>query len=64
MIQDNVLVAHAEFHYLQTRQSKKKVECALNIDIQKVYERIEWYFLIKMMEQRGFQIRWVRTCIS
>lgn len=66
MIHDNVLVAHALFHYLQHRISGRKTECALKLDMQKVYDLAEWEFLIQSLERHDFGgrwIQWIRACI-
>lgn len=40
---------------------------ALKLDISKVYNRVEWVFLEKIMLNIGFSVRWVKlilTCIK
>lgn len=67
MIQDNILLAHKVFHYLQTRRNTRKVYCALKLNMQKAYERVEWDFLLKVLERRGFHakwIGWIQACIT
>lgn len=43
-IQDNILVAHEVFHFLEPRKVKTKFELAMKINMNKAYDRIEWDF--------------------
>lgn len=63
MIKDNIMVAHEAFHYLQTQQCKKKAKCGLKINMQKTYDHVEFEFLIKLLERRGFHTQWIKACI-
>lgn len=50
----NILIAHQMFHFLKTRKwnrsGRSRTECALKMDMQKVYDRVEWDFLVKVLE--------------
>lgn len=61
------MMVHEVFHHLKSRKGSTKAECALKLDMQKAYDRVEWGFLIKCMERRGFRekwIYWMTTCIA
>ena len=52
-------------------QTKKKIQkngnMAMKLDMSKAYDRVEWNFLIKIMEMMGFHskwIRWIYECVS
>ena len=67
LIQDNIGIAHELFHFLKTRKTKKKFELAVKLDMQKAYDRVEWDFLLAVMEKLGFDSRWctlILGCIS
>lgn len=67
MIQDNIIIAHEVFHYLRIRRHGKKVECAIKLDMQKVYDQVEWNILLEVLAHKGFNdtwINWIRECIS
>lgn len=67
MIQDNVLVDHEVFHYLQHRKGGGETECALKVDMQEVYDRVEWEFLLQSLERQGFGnngVQWIRVFIT
>jgi len=45
----------------------KKAYMALKLDIEKVYDRIEWTFLWKTLSELGFHkqwIEWLRECVT
>lgn len=66
-IQDNVLVEHEVFHYLQHMVDGRKEECALKVDMHKTYDRVKWEFLLKSLDKRGLVakwIQWIRACIT
>ena len=44
-ILDNILVAFETFHHMKNQKSKKGKFLALKLDISKVYDRVEWWFL-------------------
>lgn len=51
-IQENIIVAHEAFHHLGAKKKGKRVECALQIDMSKAYDKIEWAFLERVMLKR------------
>lgn len=54
LITDNVLVAYELFHY--GGKIKKGVKCymAMNVDMIKMYDMVEWKFVMKMMRRSRF----------
>ncbi|XP_050145591.1 uncharacterized protein LOC126621231 [Malus sylvestris] len=66
-IQDNIGIAHELFHFLKTRKTKCKLELGIKLDMHKAYDRVEWDFLLAVMEKMGFDSRWrnlILRCIS
>ena len=50
LITDNILIAFEVQHYLKRKTNGKASVAALKIDISKAYDRLEWRFLMKMLE--------------
>nr|XP_017192028.1 uncharacterized protein LOC108174926 [Malus domestica] len=66
-IQDNIGIAHELFHFLKTRKTKCKLELGIKLDMHKAYDRVEWDFLLAVMEKMGFDRHWrnlILGCIS
>lgn len=40
-IQDNIIIAHEVYNYLNLKKEGKKFEVALKIDMNKAYDRLE-----------------------
>ena len=59
LITDNVILAFEIQHYLKRKTQGKEGVAALKMDMSKAYDRVEWVFLRKMMEQLGFSSRWI-----
>lgn len=53
LITDNVLVAHELIHSLQTKILKTPY-MALKLDIAKVFDKIEWFYIDAMLRKLGF----------
>ena len=52
---------------MKTKKTGKIGFMAMKLDISKDYDRVEWLFLVKIMERMGFHekwIGWVYKCIS
>lgn len=47
MIHDNIVLAHEVLHYLCNQKKGRRVDCAVKLNIQKAYARVEWDFLIE-----------------
>ncbi|KAM1605749.1 hypothetical protein PS2_026450 [Malus domestica] len=66
-IQDNIGIAHELFHFLKTRNARSQFELGIKLDMQKAYDRVEWDFLMAVMEKMGFEESWrklILGCIS
>lgn len=48
-IQDNILVAHEAFHGLRTKTRGKVCNMAVELNLNKAYDRVEWSFLENVM---------------
>ncbi|KAL2240789.1 UNVERIFIED_CONTAM: hypothetical protein Sindi_0720100 [Sesamum indicum] len=64
-IGDNIMLAQELFtRYNQTRLPPR---CALEVDIRKAYDTVDWDFLIVVMEMFGFPItfvKWIEECVA
>ncbi|KAA3462946.1 non-ltr retroelement reverse transcriptase [Gossypium australe] len=58
-ISDNTLIAYEILHSLKSRKHCKKGNFALKLDMNKVYDRVEWDFLAGMMSRLGFCQEWI-----
>lgn len=58
-IADNALLAFEVNHYMRRNNQGDKGVAGLKIDISKAYDRLEWDFIINMIEKFGFQKIWV-----
>jgi hypothetical protein len=66
LISDNVFIAYECTQMIRTRKKKTPL-CAVKLDMVKAYDRVEWIFLEKMMQNIGFSQDWVDMilrCIS
>lgn len=65
MISDNALIAFECLHAIQRGQNEEF--CAYKLDLSKVYDRVDWGFLKKLLEKLGFHrkwVQWVMTCVT
>lgn len=66
-IGDNVLITHETLHYLRTSEAKKRCSMAVETDMSKAYDRMEWGFIRAVLERLRFDaqwISWVMSCIE
>ena len=59
LIIDNILMAFEIGHYLKRKSTGKDGQVALNVDMSKAYDIIEWSFLKEMIIRLSFDIKWV-----
>lgn len=58
---DNVLLAYELTHFMQNRKGGRDGLVAVQLDMNKAYDRVEWHFLESMMLKMGFAVQWVDT---
>ena len=58
-ISDNNLMAFETLHHKKIMKSGKSEFVTLKLDMSKAYDRVEWSFLLKLMEKMGFHSRWI-----
>ena len=59
VIADNILIAFESLHHKKTQYSGNTGFMALNLDMSKAYDRVEWVFLEKILLRMGFHETWV-----
>ncbi|XP_010684899.1 uncharacterized protein LOC104899410 [Beta vulgaris subsp. vulgaris] len=64
MISDNSLIAMEIFHTMKTRNNSMKGLIAMELDMSKAYDRVEWGYLKKLLLTMGFDGRWVNLVMS
>ena len=66
-IQDNILIGHEVFHSFRQKRNNKEGFMAIKLDMEKAYDKIDWEFLLKVMEKFGFDkkfLLWIKECIT
>lgn len=64
-ITDNYIIAHEITHFLSLGKNVKTM--SLKLDMAKVYDRMEWDFLIETLQAFDFDNKFIQTikeCIS
>lgn len=59
LITDNVLVAFELNHFIRTNSRSKHDYMTLKLDVSKAYDRVEWFFLHKVLLRLGLPRRFV-----
>ena len=54
LISDNTILAYEMTHFMRRKRSGKDAYMALELDMSKAYDRVEWPFLEGMMKRLGF----------
>jgi hypothetical protein len=54
LITDNAVIAIESFHKIQRSKNSRDTHCAYNLDLSKAYDRVDWGFLEKNVEETGF----------
>lgn len=67
LITDNVMTAFEIFHSMKKKKKGRIGQLAMKLDMSKAYDRVEWSFLRKVMQNMGFCEDWVNLimrCVS
>ena len=66
-ITDNIILVKEFFEYLKKKKEGKWGFVALKLDMNKAYDRINWNFLIAVLERMGFSqtwVNWITQCVT
>ena len=63
LISDNTSVAYEMLHRLRNKRKGKIGHMAVKLVISKVYDRVEWEFLRKIMVKLGLAEKWVNLAV-
>ena len=59
-ISNNILVAFETLHHMKTKKKKGNSGfVTMKLDMSKAYDKVEWIFLVKIMEKMGFHEKWL-----
>jgi hypothetical protein len=64
LIIGNVLVAYESIHVINNKRSGNTSSCAVKLDMNKVYDHVEWIFLENMMRRMGFDEGWISIMMA
>ncbi|EEF35673.1 conserved hypothetical protein [Ricinus communis] len=52
---DNVMIAFEMLHYMKRKSNNKRGEVALNLDVSKAYDNMDWNFFIEYDDETSFR---------
>ena len=64
---DNILISHEITHIINKQRSGNQHLAALKLDMNKAYDRVNWLFILKILQAYGFPNTWVQLiqqCIT
>jgi hypothetical protein len=64
LINNNILLAYETTHFMHLRKGGRDGLAAVNLDMSKAFDRVEWSFLKNMMLKLGFNSHWVQLVMS
>jgi hypothetical protein len=64
LITDNIIMAYECLHFMKRNMEKKNRYCALELDMRKTYDRLEWRYLEAVMIKLGFHRCWVQMIMQ
>ncbi|XP_021729774.1 uncharacterized protein LOC110696729 [Chenopodium quinoa] len=57
-MEDNIILSHELMHLINLRKGSNFT--AVKIDMSKAYDRVDWLFLMKVLQAYGFSSHWIR----
>jgi hypothetical protein len=51
LIKDNILMAYECTHFMKSKKKEKEGYDAIKLDMSKLYDRVEWLFMEKIMRK-------------
>lgn len=63
LISDNILIAFETLHHMNSHNLGDTSFMALKLYMSKAYDQVEWGFLEDIMQQMGFNERWIRLIL-
>ena len=60
-------MAQEAFFFLKKKRRSRDYACALKLDMNKAYDRVDWSFLVGMLKAFGFNSHWcnlIMECVS